>query len=395
MGENKTEKMSFIYDSFKGDVRYDLISEKPKEPSHLSLRISYDDRYPIRFAYEYGEGLVRVDKIVNKKRKTNILGEFLNIDYGDVNGYIDFFNEHGFLYELDHDRFLKLELIDIVKISKRLQALIDLINEVNKENADYDLHKIFGLSLALLLDEPWNIEIKKDETKTAVHFDLKALIENNDFISYDSLSKKDEFQNGYFTILDTIYGTNRLSAKDYRAIMDGSYSKKGGDDFYFKSITYLYANYHHTDKKSREVIDCLFHYYYEIGIPLNIEIGEPIKYYSKINEESVIVFNLHDPIINFAKYIIKNEIDGMIQNIRPVYNQESMQPDWRVDSLLSAMYFSLFFMDSKMEMLKRCKYCGRLFQVKRSSTTHLYCDSFCRNNAQQAKHRIRVKNKTE
>jgi hypothetical protein len=98
-----------------------------------------------------------------------------------------------------------------------------------------------------------------------------------------------------------------------------------------------------------------------------------------------------DGIYDFAKYIIKHEIDSNIAKIHPVYNEDKMCPDWNVDSLLSAMYFSLFYLDSKNEMMRRCEHCGRYFVVKRSTSTKIYCDSYCRNNAQQAKHRIRLK----
>ena len=68
-----------------------------------------------------------------------------------------------------------------------------------------------------------------------------------------------------------------------------------------------------------------------------------------------------------------------------------MQPKWNVVSLLDALYFSIFYLDSKTEMYRHCKYCGTYFPVKRSNATKIYCDGYCRGNAQQSRHRIKLK----
>jgi len=92
-----------------------------------------------------------------------------------------------------------------------------------------------------------------------------------------------------------------------------------------------------------------------------------------------------------AKYIIKKELEHHLINIRPLYDADNMQPRWSVPSLLDALYFSIFYLDSKTQMYRQCKYCGRYFTVKRSNTTNIYCDGWCRNNSQQSRHRIKSK----
>ncbi len=387
MGVSETEKFSFIYNSYKADVRFDVINDVPGASPSFFLKVSEDDRYPIKFAFQYGQGLIRVDRSVNKKKSANILGDFLRIPYDNANAYLDFFIEHGFLFRINSNQFLKVNLDDVISISKRIKALIDLINLVNAGDVSWHLKEIFDVCIAMLYDNRWSLRLSDSLVKDAPQNVIKTLIDDHDLMGLETISKTEEIQKGAFSIKDTIYTKYSLKSKDYRDIVNGCSERPGGNDTNFALITFAYANCFNVDEKTRKIVDCIFHYCDEVGIPKNPAIGEPVVYYKEPDKDSFIDPKFKQPILAMAKYIIKNEIDWMIKDIKPVYNESTMEPDWFVDSLLSAMYFSIFFMDSKMEMFKRCKYCGRLFVVKRSSTNHLYCDSYCRNNAQQAKYR--------
>lgn len=389
MGELKKEiieRAAFIFDSYKADVRIDTISRTPGQPSSFELKVNADENKPIKFAYQYGDGLVSIEKI-NTKRASNILGEFLKIN-NDFDKYCEFFQKYGFLLNIPTDRFAKIDPIQIIKISNRLKSIVDLINEVNNyDNADY--RKMMELSLYLFLDEGWIIQIDKEKAQSP-KYNLAELIYTDVFNKIiETVNKQEEINKGYFIIEDTLLNSYNLYAKDYHEILDGYSTKPGYDDYIFKAITYLYANFKTNDLKAREIIDLLFHYYYELGIPSKIE-NNHVTYYARFRSDKMDNYFI-DGIYDFAKFVIKNEIDSSISKIHPVYNEKEMRPDWRVDSLLSAMYFSLFYLDSKNEMLRRCEHCGRYFVVKRSSSTKIYCDSYCRNNAQQAKHRIKLK----
>lgn len=388
MGEKREEKFNFVYKSYKGDVRFDLESITPKEPAHLSLKVSFDDRYPIEYAYQYGDGLIRVDGFADKKKNTNILGKFLQIKHDDFDGYVNFFNDNGFLYELDLDRFIKVEISDVVKISKRLQALIDLINLVNEPLSKRKTMEIFELAFLISIDDGWNINITNNEHKRGPHHFLKELMQNPGIYSEEKQLTREEVSKGIITVEDSLYKEYELSSIDYRNIQTGDSQSPGWQDTDFINITYLYVNDHTLSKEQRKIVDCVFHFLYKIGIPKNPILGDIVEYYEE-PKYAAIDDELKESIISFAKYVIKVEIDEMIKGIKPIYNEETMKPDWKIDSLLSAMYFSIFFMDSKMEMYRRCSHCGSLFLVKRSSSTKIYCSPYCRNNAQQAKHRLK------
>lgn len=193
---------------------------------------------------------------------------------------------------------------------------------------------------------------------------------------------------GGFMVDDSIKGPVKIDSNDYNKIIDGYVTSDGKDDPYYRRIVYLYANYFPNDCEERNIVDLLYNYYNSVGIPQNISI-DSVSYYKRFNETKC--EDLFSEIIEFAKYIIKHEIDNNIADIKPVYNQKLMRPDWHVGSLLSAIYFSLFFVDSDTETLRRCSRCGRYFVVNRSNSVKIYCDEYCRRNAQAAKHRIRVK----
>jgi hypothetical protein len=388
MGEFKKEiieKAAFVFDSFKSDVRIDTNSHTPGQPSTFELKVNADEKKPIKFAYQYGDGLVAIERI-NTKRSSNILGEFLKID-NDFEKYCIFFENYGFLLNIPTDRFVRIDPIQIIKISERLQCTIDLINEVNNLH-DINYRKMMELSLFLFFNEGWNIEIDKENLQSP-KYPLAELIYGDALNTLETIDRQQEINTGYFTIEDTLKDSYKLSCKEYHEILDGYSSKPGFDDFSFKSITYLYANHKATDVKTREIIDLLFHYYHELGIPSNID-SSKVTYFTKFKSDKLDNYFI-DGIYDFAKYIIKHEIDSHILKIHPIYNEKEMRPDWKVDSLLSAMYFSLFYLDSKYEMMRRCEHCDRYFVVKRSTSTKKYCDSYCRNNAQQSKHRMKLK----
>ena len=193
-----------------------------------------------------------------------------------------------------------------------------------------------------------------------------------------------------FTIEDALYDNFEFEDSTYREIINGPTCKDGYDDFRFKAITYLYANYNFENQREKEKVHLLFNFFYKVGIPKEIS-PYNITYYSHYNYQNLNEFIFLDYVIDFAKDVIKTELNHHLKDICPLYNIDAMQPSWNVTSLLDALYFSIFYLDSKTQMYKQCKHCGIYFPIKRSNTTKIYCDDYCRNNAQQTRHRLKNK----
>ena len=95
------------------------------------------------------------------------------------------------------------------------------------------------------------------------------------------------------------------------------------------------------------------------------------------------------------KELIKEEFDHIMRNVYPVYNTETMKPDWNIPDLFTAMYFQLFYMDPNYAIYRRCAKpeCRRAFLVSRTNKKAKYCSDECRTAEAQKRHRKRIKNK--
>lgn len=79
--------------------------------------------------------------------------------------------------------------------------------------------------------------------------------------------------------------------------------------------------------------------------------------------------------------------------VYPEYDSVIMEPRWRVESLMSALYFSIFYMKPNLELTRLCANpkCGRYFKVSRTSLKKKYCCPECANRANQNRYRARKK----
>lgn len=390
---NIFNNIAFIFNSNPTTVMVDVKNISVNKHEY-QLKMAVKDNTIIEFAYQYGEGLIRIDNQINTKRYSNILGEFIKIKFDDLQGYINFIQNQGFLFPINSNELLSLDPSCLALISKRLNATLDLLNMVN---GDYDKHeydderyhykKMFELAMYIVIGNKWDINFGQKNYKS-LEYKLQKLLLDGPYNSIgESVSKQEEVNKRSFTISDNIHGTYELDSSFYRNLINGY---DISDDTY-KAIVYLFANKQNSNIQVNKFIDTIFHFYHDVGIISEIDYDTAV--YKGNPKWSNISFNLKSGIIEFAKYVIKNEIDYGIRNIRPVYNEYAMEPNWNVDSLLSAMYFSLFYLDSKKEMWKRCAYCGSIFLVKRTSSNKIYCNEYCCRNSQQAKHRAKNKNK--
>jgi len=380
--------VSFTFESSPSIIRVDSISDNVNFPPHQSIKLCPDDSKKILFAYTQGDGLIRVGESNGKKRIKNILGEFLKYKSDDYNGLLNFFDQYGFLFNTKSDSFQKLELKTLTRIHNRLNALLELINCVN-DVEETNVKRIIELSLYLLFEDEWSIELNTGDYITSTKYSLKDTIDYALDV-HEKDHRLEVIKKGTFTVNDALYGDVELTDSIYREIVNGPTNKSGWDDFRFKSLTYLYANYDFKNNEEKEIIHLLFNFFFKVGIPKEIT-HDNVSYFSHYNYQAFDEFTFLDYALDMAKYIIKKELEHHLINIRPLYDADNMQPRWSVPSLLDALYFSIFYLDSKTQMYRQCKYCGRYFTVKRSNTTKIYCDGWCRNNSQQSRHRIKSK----
>lgn len=128
----------------------------------------------------------------------------------------------------------------------------------------------------------------------------------------------------------------------------------------------LYTALHVTESQKPKAMllinDFVFHYFYEVCIVSYVDL-----YKTSYVNDTILKENFNDKLKNAAiitdKYLIKEEIESNLHKVRPTYNISTLEPAWIIDSLLSALYFGLFYMRPNMETYRRCANhkCGEFF----------------------------------
>lgn len=389
------EEALFTFENNPVNIQLDVKNEFVGCPPKYILKIAELEQEKKIFAYEYGNGLNLINTSTSEKFKKNVLGHFVSLDGRNKEQLCLFFNKYGYLFRVSKNKYHDVDVEIINKIHKRITALLDLINFLNEDVDVVNYRRIFELSLYLLFEDRWSLSINLDDNTTIeycscnYHDILDSL--NS---AYDLSTKKRDSEllnKKTITISDLMYdNTVEFNGEIYRNIINGYTTEPGFDDEIFRELMMIYANDKSTNIELRKILHTMFNFYYKIGIPKNIY-HDKVEYFKPFQTKNFDEFNFSDGIIDFGNYIVKKEIDHHIKDIRACYDIYNYRPQWHLNCLLDALYFSIFYLDSKREMYKQCPYCKNYFIVRRSNVTKKYCSKSCSNKAAQAAHRARIK----
>lgn len=94
-------------------------------------------------------------------------------------------------------------------------------------------------------------------------------------------------------------------------------------------------------------------------------------------------------------HIIGNDLSSLIEIAKYIIVEEINAPSWKVDSLLCATYFSIFYLKPDLELYRPCDNprCGHYFLVKTTSTRNRFCSQECCNRVTQDRYRKRKRKK--
>lgn len=202
----------------------------------------------------------------------------------------------------------------------------------------------------------------------------------------------DTFNNTDFSFTDTI--TSFTMNEDFvDSVLNGTPADSKYELPLFKEVFTVYCAPRAGKPKSMLFInDFVFHYLYEVGIIDYVDLHET-HYVNDELDKTRFEGRLKMAAVETAKYIIKEEIEKNLQRVRPTYSISKLEPAWKIDSLLSALYFGLFYMRPNMETYRRCANpkCGEFFLVPVSSRKKKYCCTACMNRDMAARKRARDK----
>ncbi|MFV0361559.1 MAG: CGNR zinc finger domain-containing protein [Suipraeoptans sp.] len=369
----------------------DVVNLSPREIKQ-TLKIQADRENVLHYAFSGSKGLCRTTPMGSVK-KENLISELISLP-NEVNAIRGFFEENGFLFPVSDAEYEEINLHSLIEIVNHIKATVLLMSEIEEPQRNYE--KILYLTLYLLLSEQVSIKLNsmKKPYYTCHHGFAKILEKASSVPEIDGT--KEGFESETYTINDLVYKpTFALNIEEYQDIISGSSLTSGYpgmNDLRFKDIVYLYRNAPNETSAARTTIDFLFHLMKKIGVVNKVSFEHGIEFYSDPSIENF-DDNLKAALITVSKIVLNEEINSNLSGITPRFLASKMEPSWKASSLLSALYFSIFYMKPGSEIYRECANpsCNNHFLVKTSNGRKKYCSPNCRNATAQRNHRKKVK----
>lgn len=395
MASSDTFKSAFVFESYKCITDYNEVVDLHTGNKTKSLVIRNDVSKNFRAAYIYGEGL----KEIRKQRdndKNNILGEFLGIEKNDINSVMSFFNKYGFLFDLSgYNQYVNANIEDIMYLKDNLEALINLLNARNSSKINYK--KFLDSVLFLVFKEDREIKINDETVYTSIHNSSLNNIKNATKVNLmegDNIvhvPRNDGGKDIVYRVKDSISenGYHDINIYDYDRFLED-------DQQCLESARQIFKAYAIKDSSvftniEGLVVEFLFHFIQQISLinleSISLDMPFQDECYTKLESKECIA--LAEALHKISKFLIERELNYHLSEIRPVYNVATMQPNWNLPSLLSAMYLSLFYLDSRQASYRACQNinCGQFFLVSRTNSIKKYCCVYCTNAVSQRKYK--------
>lgn len=375
----------FTFSSNECFCAKDIIHTFPNQPPTIKFKVSKNKNKPLLFAYKAKTGLARIASN-GTIEEDNILGTLLSLSTTSPKKMISFFERNGFLFPLSSD-YLSIESELIDKIIENIRNTVELITAISEIKKDYT--KIVLLTLRLMFNEGFKIEL---DTMEEPYYSCDHSFMNTLKMTSTSLTEVQEqesFDNGCFSVYDTIYGTTyKFDRNEYNDIISGSsISNNRIITPLYKQIVSLYCSYNGSTIE-RKMIEFIFHLIHDENWILSY------NSITGISEEEIIDLaslssEMKTTALEIARHILGEEINANLNGIYPQYDVQTMSPSWKVDSLLSALYFSLFYIKPDLELYRQCANprCQKYFLVKTTSTHKKYCSIECCNRVTQDRYR--------
>lgn len=387
--ENFFENILFRFESCSCDCVTDLEHIAPGEEPIRKYKLQALPETKLLFAYAAKKGLVRIAPN-GTIEEANVLGTLMALPSKSVKELSSFMKENGFLFPVSAGRYEEIDAGTLYSIMERLRMTVELMTAANEIHKDYQ--KIFFLTINLLFAGDLTIQTDAmTQTYSTKHHSYIDLLQSANLnVSYER--EHEAFNSDYYTVADTIYGNYQLPIQEYNDVKGGYSTKPGFNNPLFRNIMGLYLNLESSGIE-RNITDFLFHYFHEVGM---LDFSNGLAYYEEPNLNAF-TKEMKESLVEIARHIIGEEINANLDGIHPVYNADTMAPSWKVENLLCALYFSIFYLKPDLELYRPCDNpnCGKYFLVKTTSTKTRYCSTECCNRVTQARYRKKRRERKE
>mgnify|MGYP002422478153 FL=1 len=373
----------FEYDSYACNFEKDIENVAPGQPPRTTLKLIAQQNQPIHFSYAPQKGL-NLSGSAGGALVENILGKLLAIPDGDIDAYIAFFTDYGFLYPVSQTDYEAVDANVLMELVNRIRATVMLMNSIA---AKKNYTNILIGTTYLLYSEPIAIHLSTGEYSTCVH-EFTSLVHR--YSQFPNMSRNQEvFDTKKFSVADTLFPPFYQVDIEYFNQLRGS--TEAGNMRLFKNLFAMYTGLTDAREELRTVIDFFFHYQKEVGVFSDIGYRK-IRYLNGKQPDNF-TDEMKAALLKIANIVLSEEINYNIAGVHPRYSTLDLKPAWELDNLIQALYFSIFYMKPGVEIYKRCKNptCKRdvYFLVNATATNKEYCCPKCANAAAQRRSRER------
>lgn len=381
--ENFFTSNVFIFDSYSCHCELTETYSQTQQDNVPAFKIIPDSTHPIKLAFETKVGLVRLNAD-GTVAEENLLGKLTGID--SVDSLMSFFERNGFFWNIAPGTAESIPIDELIKIKDRLQATLELMSTItDMSRTSYE--KIVRM-IYYHLFMPKSAIQKTDYSSAIYHPYCSFLDAHKREPREDRLN--DTFNNENFSFSDSITDFS-MNADLVDSILKGTPNDDRYEHWLFRDIFNTYCTPRiGKDNTMLLINDFLFHYFYEVGIITGVDFDRT-DYYGDTVNKSNFTDAMKEHATEIGKLIIKEELEENLKGVHPIYNIDKLEPGWKIDSLLSALYFGLFYMRPKLEGYRRCAdpKCNQFFPCSVTSRKKKYCSTACLNRMMIANKRAR------
>lgn len=413
-------EFTFIYESFAGNCTIIDNPEYKGDNNHRVIGIASDRNKPLKFAFAPGKGLVLLDIKNGSIVDEDIFSKFISIS--SLEDFKLFTEKYGYLFGNDEFfTYQKISESDLKELVNRLTAVIELRKLLLSKK--YDYYEILRYSLYILLGPKIIIHSKSTGPFTnnitdyisANSFFLKQLFDYKDIaknllgdegykidgkfhvsdwdLVYPEQETDDENYEGNSVYIDWDFYNDVM--KDDPGSYEGPYSTfKTG---YFRAcLTHLINSGFDAEKDSFLTILFFLYHLQMANTGLSYVSYSGFSFKGKDDNNTVTGFDqqMKDTLIKVARIAICYDINTNIKKIQPICNKDDFEPSWKINNLMEAIYFSLFYQKPELVIYKKCANpeCGKYFMVRTTATNKKFCSPECGSINRQRMYRFRHKN---
>ena len=358
------------------EKKTDIINNEIQE--QLSVKNS-DEKLSFFLNSEQGLSLDTGRKIL---KKNNVVGEFIKLEDYDLTALKNFIEKYGYFFKLSSsEQYKNVELKDIYRLKNRFKSLIHLLYALhNEELRDY---KEVLNAIYLLL---FTFQISNE--RKAKQFNIINLLfhfpKYEEFTSsYDRVIVKtnaDGFESSFYRIDDFAMEDEvfEIAIQDYHDFIADSNNHHSLS----RTLLKAFKNKHLIkQKEDRMIIDFLFH----MWVDFEVIYVKDMLFEDILNAQVYEDFNnkaskkMKQLSLNIAKYLISKELNNALSGLVPSYDFEKLRPCWKIPNLYTALYFTIFNLDSSSSVIRKCDNvnCGEYFIVSKSNKKKRFCCEHC------------------